>query len=82
LNVYFLFALAFGTLTGVTEMRVRRDVVSVVRSEKRVSASRVACGGRALSSPAKGRRTTPDVTFRARAPLTCSISPRAPAVNC
>ena len=82
MNIYLLFALAFGTLTGVTEVRVRRDVVSVVRAEKRVRASRSQCGGRALSSPAKSRRTTRNTPFRALDPLTCAISPRAPAVSC
>jgi len=82
MNIYLLFALALGTLTGVAEVRVPRAAVAVaVRAEKRAPLEGTRCRGRALSSPARMRRTMTGVWF-APIPLTGSLSPRAPAVNC
>jgi hypothetical protein len=81
MNIYLLFALAFGTLTGVTEVRVRREPVSIVRAERRAPIV-------ARRSPIASRRfgairfASRNEGFAAVDPLTSSLSPRAPAVNC
>lgn len=82
MNVYLLFALAFGALTGVADVRMPRSaVVSIrVRSECRAAiASR-----RSQVARSEKRSDLRPATRNALVslPLTGATSPRAPAVTC
>ncbi len=84
MNVYLLFALAFGALNGgAAEVRVPRalTVTIRVRDERRVSVA----GDRLRVmrfTDGKHRRPATGNPFVVIAPLRGSISPRAPAATC
>ena len=84
MNFYLLFALAFGAVTGVAEVRIAR--VAPVSSAVTVSAERLA-PFTVRRSPftaerVRGERRTVNGEREVVTPLTGAATPRAPSQNC
>jgi hypothetical protein len=87
MNLYLLFAIALGAITGTAEAPAARTRITSVAAECGVISSE-----RAISSPrssqhhARFETTTPRVIdeapARIEAPLAGASTPRAPATNC
>ncbi|HEX3579470.1 MAG TPA: hypothetical protein VHY33_12975 [Thermoanaerobaculia bacterium] len=87
MNLYLLFAIALGAITGTTEAPVARTRVAYVTAERGVIT-----GEQSIASPrssqhhARFETTTPRVIdeapARIEAPLAGAATPRAPATNC
>ena len=85
MNIYLLFALAFGAVTGVAEVRIARVAPAVTSVS--VRAARTASFGVRRSAFRVVPRHTEHRTlnterFVIEAPLTGAATPRAPAHNC
>lgn len=85
MNVYLLFALAFGAVTTAADVRVSR-VAATTAAIGVLAVSAVSVAGR--RSPVVVARTTGNLRpatgdhSLADAPLTGAATPRAPAHNC
>jgi ribosomal protein L32 len=80
MNIYLLFALAFGAVTGVADVRVSKAPVSVsIRAERR-SQSAVRSPQFAVCARSTQLRTSNHAPRTAAA--LSAVRPRAPAVTC
>ena len=90
MNLYILFAIALGAITGATDTSVVRPAFVLARGEGSGVRQRRTADRRlvrrvvsVITRPAaRVRFVAADVLFRACAPLSGAASPRAPARNC
>jgi len=87
MNLYLLFAIALGAITGTTEAPVARMRVANVAAEcGAVSSEQAIASPRSSQHHARSETTTPRVIdeapARIEAPLAGAATPRAPATDC
>jgi hypothetical protein len=87
MNLYLLFAIALGAITGTTEAPVARPRLASVAAECGVmSSEQVVTSPRSALHHARSESTAPrvidDAPARIEAPLAGAATPRAPATNC
>lgn len=85
MNFYLFLTIALSALTGVVEAPVARPAFSAVRAERGIRVTRraskpIAVEGTRTSRAQRLPRLLP-LLARLTAPLTGSLSPRAPAVG-
>lgn len=84
MNLYLVFALALGAISGVVEAPVSRPVLSTLAAQRGSHAHRQALRT-PLNAPRLARVATtcpaPEPLRRFGAPLTGAASPRAPAIG-
>ena len=87
MNLYLLFAIAFGAISGTAEVTVARPGFASVAAECGVmTCEQSIASPRSTLHHARSESTAPRVVERApariEAPLSGSATPRAPAINC
>jgi len=87
MNLYLLFAIALGAISGTTEVTVARPGFASVAAECGVMTSEQSIASpRSTLHHARSESTAPRVIesapARIEAPLSGAATPRAPATNC